>query len=244
MKYQAVAFATSTLMGLASAGSNHQHHHGHVRRVEKREVPLEHSHELYLKITGEFLNKNNPKKIGDPVFGLLGDAAAIKGAGQVTNLACLHQETADQAFTNAKAAKDIRGMSGALVYAALERNTQGVGKTSDACTDKAVNPEIAAIKQHQDRRRTTPRPPTRPSRWSSPSSWPRSAATPSSRWRAAPLPPATRRTRPSGATPATPPPIPSAASSPRRSSFSTPPPTRSRPPLPASLPPSPEAPAS
>ncbi|TDZ20760.1 hypothetical protein Cob_v006314 [Colletotrichum orbiculare MAFF 240422] len=150
MKYQAVAFATSTLMGLASAGSNHQHHHGHVRRVEKREVPLEHSHELYLKITGEFLNKNNPKKIGDPVFGLLGDAAAIKGAGQVTNLACLHQETADQAFTNAKAAKDIRGMSGALVYAALERNTQGVGKTSDACTDKAVNPEIAAIKQHQD----------------------------------------------------------------------------------------------
>ncbi|KAF6829369.1 hypothetical protein CPLU01_08011 [Colletotrichum plurivorum] len=149
MKYQAVALAVSTLLSLSAAGpSGHRHHH--LRRVTKREVPQEHSHELYLGITAEFLNKNNPKGIADPVFGLLGDAAAKNGAGQVTNLACLHQETADQAFTNAKEAKDIRGMSAALVYATLERNTQGIGQTSAACTDKAVNPEIAALKQHQD----------------------------------------------------------------------------------------------
>ncbi|GKT54612.1 hypothetical protein ColTof4_08523 [Colletotrichum tofieldiae] len=149
MKYQAVVFATSTLIGLAAAGPYHHHHH--VRRVTKREVPLEHSHEVFLNITREFLNKENPKAIADPVFGLLGDGAAKAGAGQVTNLACLQQETADQAFTNAKAAKDIRGMSAALVYQTLERNTAGVGVASAACTDAAVNPEIAALaKKHQD----------------------------------------------------------------------------------------------
>ncbi|OHW93443.1 hypothetical protein CSPAE12_07881 [Colletotrichum incanum] len=148
MKYQAIAFATSTLIGLAAAGP---YHHYHVRRVTKREVPQEHSHEVFLNITREFLNKENPKAIADPVFGLLGDGAAKAGAGQVTNLACLQQETADQAFTNAKAANDIRGMSAALVYQTLERNTAGVGVASAACTDKAVNPEIAAlVKKHQD----------------------------------------------------------------------------------------------
>ncbi|KAJ0383018.1 hypothetical protein COL922a_011359 [Colletotrichum nupharicola] len=148
MKYQAVALAASSLLALAEAGSYHRHHH--VRRMAKREVPQEHSHEIFLNITREFLNKQNPKAIADPVFGLLGDGAAKVGAGQVTNLACLHQETADQAFTNAKAEKDIRGMSGALVYASLERNTAGIGVASAACTDTAVNPEIAAIKAHQD----------------------------------------------------------------------------------------------
>ncbi|OLN88031.1 hypothetical protein CCHL11_00183 [Colletotrichum chlorophyti] len=149
MKYQAVAYAASTMLGLAAASTNH-HHHTHLRRVAKREVPQEHSHEVFVGITREFLNKENPKAIGDPIFGLLGDKAAAKGAGQVTNLACLQQETADQAFTNAKAAKDIRGMSAALVYQTLERNTQGIGLASAECTDKAVNPEIAALKKHQD----------------------------------------------------------------------------------------------
>ncbi|KAK1452423.1 hypothetical protein CCUS01_10914 [Colletotrichum cuscutae] len=149
MKYQTIAFATSTLVGLVAASPYHRHHH--VRRVSKREVPQEHSHEIFLNITREFLNKENPKAIADPVFGLLGDAAAKTGAGQVTNLACLQQETADQAFTNAKAAKDIRGMSAALVYQTLERNTAGVGVNSAACTDKPVNAEIAALsKKHQD----------------------------------------------------------------------------------------------
>ncbi|KAK2055066.1 hypothetical protein LY76DRAFT_521186 [Colletotrichum caudatum] len=145
MKYQTVAFASSALLGVVSGAPQH------LRRVAKREVPQEHSHELFVVTTREFLAKNNPQQIADPVFGLLGDAAAAKGAGQVTNLACLQQATADQAFTNAKAAKDIRGMSAALVYQAIERNTGGVGVASAACTDKAVNPEIAALaKKHQD----------------------------------------------------------------------------------------------
>ncbi|KAK2043691.1 hypothetical protein LZ31DRAFT_467857 [Colletotrichum somersetense] len=145
MKYQTVAFASSALLGVVSGAPQH------LRRVAKREVPQEHSHELFVVTTREFLAKNNPQQISDPVFGLLGDAAAAKGAGQVTNLACLQQATADQAFTNAKATKDIRGMSAALVYQAIERNTGGVGVASAACTDKAVNPEIAALaKKHQD----------------------------------------------------------------------------------------------
>ena len=42
-------------------------------------------------------------------------------------------------------------MTSALIYRALERNTGKVGLASVACTAiKAVNPEIAAIAQHQD----------------------------------------------------------------------------------------------
>lgn len=42
-------------------------------------------------------------------------------------------------------------MTAALVYRALERNTQGVGTPSKPCTSlKAVNKEIAAVQQHQD----------------------------------------------------------------------------------------------
>ena len=65
------------------------------------------------------------------VFGLLGDAAAAAGAGSITNLACLQQATADQAFTNAKAANDVDGMASALIYRALERNTGKVGLASE-----------------------------------------------------------------------------------------------------------------
>lgn len=63
----------------------------------------------------------------------------------------MQQATADQAFTNAKAAGDIQGMTDALIYRALERNSGSVGATTKPCTSiKAVNPEIAAIQQHQD----------------------------------------------------------------------------------------------
>jgi hypothetical protein len=42
-------------------------------------------------------------------------------------------------------------MTAALIYRALERNTKGVGQTSNPCTTiKPTNPEIAALKQHQD----------------------------------------------------------------------------------------------
>lgn len=115
-----------------------------------REVPQEHSHERFLTTVRANLALNNPDDIQDPVFGLLGDAAAAAGAGSITNLECLHQATADQAFTNAKAAGDVSGMSDALVFAALERNTAGVGVASAICNQTAVNPEVAAIQQHQD----------------------------------------------------------------------------------------------
>lgn len=97
------------------------------------------------------LNLNNPDKIVDPVFGLLGNQAADKGKGNIQDVECLQQATADQAFTNAKAAGDVDGMVNALIFRALERNTPGVGKASNLCTSlKATNPEIAALSQHQD----------------------------------------------------------------------------------------------
>jgi hypothetical protein len=120
------------------------------RGISAREVPQEKSHNKFLDGVRTSLNLDNPAGIKDPVFGLLGNAAAAEGAGTITNLDCLHQATADQAFTNAKAAGDVTGMSDALLYAALERNTGKVGLKSVLCTDKAVNPEIQAIQQHQD----------------------------------------------------------------------------------------------
>ncbi|EIN12771.1 hypothetical protein PUNSTDRAFT_60050, partial [Punctularia strigosozonata HHB-11173 SS5] len=117
----------------------------------RREVPQEHSHEPILTSVRTSLNLNNPDQIQDPVFGLLGNAAAAAGQGKITNTDCLQQATADQAFTNAKAAGDVDGMVNALIYRALERNTGAVGQASVACTAiQAVNPEIAAISQHQD----------------------------------------------------------------------------------------------
>lgn len=118
--------------------------------LRAREVPQEHSHNRFLDGVRANLALNNPAGIVDPVFGLLGDAAAAGGAGTITNLECLHQATADQAFTNAKAAGNVTGQADALMYAALERNTGKVGLASASCNETAVNPEIQAVKQHQD----------------------------------------------------------------------------------------------
>uniref|UniRef100_A0A093UUP2 Uncharacterized protein n=1 Tax=Talaromyces marneffei PM1 TaxID=1077442 RepID=A0A093UUP2_TALMA len=121
------------------------------RPLERREVPQEHSHEQFLTTVRASLAVNNPAKIQDPVFALLGNTAAAKGAGSITDINCLQQAVADQAFTNSKAAKDVKGMTAALVYRTLERNSGTVGATSALCTSiKAVNPEIAALQQHQD----------------------------------------------------------------------------------------------
>ncbi|OCF31493.1 hypothetical protein I316_06896 [Kwoniella heveanensis BCC8398] len=120
------------------------------RSAMKREVPQEKSHDKFLRATQDMLQLDNPQGIVDPVFGLLGNAAASAGQGSVTNTDCLQQATADQAFTNAKAAGDVGGMTAALVYRALERNTGGVGVASVLCTETPVNPEIAALSQHQD----------------------------------------------------------------------------------------------
>ncbi|TEY39213.1 hypothetical protein BOTCAL_0467g00110 [Botryotinia calthae] len=120
------------------------------RMLRGREVPQEHSHNRFLDGVRVNLNINNPNKIQDPVFGLLGNAAALKGAGTIVNPDCLHQATADQAFTNAKAANNVTGMADALMYAAIERNTASVGLASVICNETAVNPEIQAVQQHQD----------------------------------------------------------------------------------------------
>ncbi|KZT09479.1 uncharacterized protein LAESUDRAFT_810495 [Laetiporus sulphureus 93-53] len=116
----------------------------------KREVPQEHSHNIVLASVRPMLDLDNPNNIEDPVFGLLGDAAAAGGAGSITNLDCLQQDTADQAFTNANAAGNVTGMVFALIYRALERNTGSVGLASVICNETATNPEVAAITQHQD----------------------------------------------------------------------------------------------
>lgn len=117
----------------------------------RREVPQEHSHQQFLDLVKTSLDINNPNQIQDPVFGLLGNAAGSQGQGLITDTDCLQQATADQAFTNAKAAGDVKGMTAALIYRALERNTGKVGQASVPCTSiQAVNPEIAAIQQHQD----------------------------------------------------------------------------------------------
>jgi len=119
--------------------------------LDKRRVPQEHSHEQFLTTVRASLNLNNPDQIVDPVFGLLGNAAASQGQGKITDTDCLQTATADRAFTNAKAAGDVNGQVAALIYRALERNTGKVGLASVECTSfKPVNPEIAAISQHQD----------------------------------------------------------------------------------------------
>ncbi|KAJ0385221.1 hypothetical protein COL922a_006817 [Colletotrichum nupharicola] len=132
MKFQN-SIALSALVGLAAA-----------------EVLQEHSHEKYLRAVNALLKQDNPLNIQDAVFGLLGNAAAEAGAGDVTNLDCLHQATADSAFTAAKAANDVDGMASALVFRAVERNTGSVGLKSVLCDETAQNPEIAALTQHQD----------------------------------------------------------------------------------------------
>ncbi|KAF2495537.1 hypothetical protein BU16DRAFT_461264 [Lophium mytilinum] len=117
----------------------------------KREVPQEHSHNAQVASVNTNLKLNNPDNIQDAIFGLLGNAAGAAGQGDITDTDCLQQATADQAFTNAKAAGDVQGMTDALIYRGLERNTGSVGLASVLCTSvKAVNPEIAAISQHQD----------------------------------------------------------------------------------------------
>lgn len=63
----------------------------------------------------------------------------------------MQQATADQAFTNAKAAGNVQGQVDALIFRTLERNSGSVGGTTKPCTSiQAVNPEIAALSQHQD----------------------------------------------------------------------------------------------
>jgi len=153
MKYEALPIIAAFL-GLATAAPTPVAKNALAfsipRAMMRREVPQEHSHNRFLDGVRANLALDNPNEIQDPVFGLLGNAAAAAGAGKITNLDCLHQATADQAFTNAKAAGNVTGQSDALLYAALERNTGKVGLASVSCNETAVNPEIQAVQQHQD----------------------------------------------------------------------------------------------
>lgn len=153
MKYEAATIFVSVL-SLAQAVPVPEARNKFVPtyRLRGREVPQEHSHNTFLDGVRVNLALSNTAKLGDPVFGLLGNAAIIAGnaLGTTTNPDCLHQAIADQAFTNAKAAQNVSGMVDALSYQALERNTAGVGVVSVSCNETAVNPEIAAVQQHQD----------------------------------------------------------------------------------------------
>ncbi|KAK1231183.1 hypothetical protein PQX77_005709 [Marasmius sp. AFHP31] len=119
--------------------------------VFRRQVPQEHSHRPTLLAVQNSIQENNVEGFLDPVFGLLGNAAAAAGLGNTQDATCLQQAMADRAFTNAKEAGDVDGQVQALIYRALERNSLSVGGTTDPCTSvQAVNPEIAALQQHQD----------------------------------------------------------------------------------------------
>ncbi|KAI0472208.1 hypothetical protein GGR56DRAFT_657418 [Xylariaceae sp. FL0804] len=146
MKYQTCALLLAALAGSGAATPLARRH----ASLKPREVPQEHSHNFILDLVRTSLNKNNPRNIQDPVFALLGNDAAAAGAGDVTDLDCLQQVVADQAFTNAKADGDTSGMAGALMFRAIEHNSKTVGGTSADCTETPANPEIAALSQHQD----------------------------------------------------------------------------------------------
>lgn len=144
MKFTSIT-AAGVAVGLAAATPIQSS--GGLRR---RQVPQEQSHGFILSIADEFMKLENTLNIQDAVFGLLGNAAALEGAGDVVNPDCLKQETADQAFTNAKAVGDIRGMAGALLFQAIERNSGSVGLKSVLCEQPTVNLEIGALTAHQD----------------------------------------------------------------------------------------------
>jgi hypothetical protein len=152
MKYETVTILITFFGLVAAAPASRPKNVFSIPRamLRGREVPQEHSHNRFLDGVRVNLALNNPAGIVDPVFGLLGDAAAAAGAGTIKNLECLHQATADQAYTNAKAAGNVTGQADALMYAALERNTGKVGLASVSCNETAVNPEIQAVQQHQD----------------------------------------------------------------------------------------------
>lgn len=149
MKHETITILLASL-GLVAATPIGRVGYRPPRTLRGREVPQEHSHEQFITTVRASLALNNPDNIQDPIFGLLGSAAAQAGQGSISNTDCLHQATADQAFTNAKASGDVNGMTAALIYASLERNTGKVGLASVKCTAIAAkNPEIAAISQHQ-----------------------------------------------------------------------------------------------
>jgi N-acetylglucosamine kinase-like BadF-type ATPase len=59
----------------------------------KREVPQEHAHQNVLDVVNKSLKLDNPDKIQDALFGLLGAKAAAEGAGNIKDAGkCLSSE--------------------------------------------------------------------------------------------------------------------------------------------------------
>ncbi|KAJ3111280.1 hypothetical protein HDU96_005815 [Phlyctochytrium bullatum] len=127
------------------------------------EVPQEHSHDLIVNQVRNVIrkgNNNSPFVDVDPIFALLGNAAAsngIKGAARLTAAAdtdpdCLQQNIADECIANAKrTGNDKADIAVCIQFRALERNSGGVGNKSNLCTKATPkNPEIANLLQHQD----------------------------------------------------------------------------------------------
>lgn len=61
------------------------------RMLRGRQVPQEHSHEPIIVGCNEQLKSTNTANIQDCIFGLLGNAAASVGQGDITNTDCLHK---------------------------------------------------------------------------------------------------------------------------------------------------------
>lgn len=129
----------------ASTGSNHRRY--------RRQVPQEWAHASEVRTVAKFLERDNPLGILHPIFSLLGDDAAAKGLGKLDrkNIDCFQKVIANQAFKNAKKAKDKKGMEAAIIFGSVERNSLGIGKATVACKSMKVDsPEIQRLIQHQD----------------------------------------------------------------------------------------------
>ncbi|KAJ1565525.1 hypothetical protein HK096_002295 [Nowakowskiella sp. JEL0078] len=126
--------------------------------LSRREVPQEHSHDIIVNQVRKILNQN-ANTLPDPIFALLGNAAASNGIAQagskLTDPNCLQQNIADQSITNCKAGKTAgfsaaQCIATAVKFRALERNSGSVGAVSASCTTAPTNKELSTIKQHQD----------------------------------------------------------------------------------------------
>jgi hypothetical protein len=78
MKYEAATILLA-FTGIAAAAPVLEAYSGVVARLRGREVPQEHSHNAIVACTRQLLFKNNPLKITDPIFSLLGNTAAAAG---------------------------------------------------------------------------------------------------------------------------------------------------------------------
>lgn len=63
-------------------------------------ISTEHSHESIITVVRVSLNLDNPDQIQDPVFALLGDAAAAAGAGNINVQTYYDSSSAEASIKN------------------------------------------------------------------------------------------------------------------------------------------------